>query len=619
VDVLIRAIWGFGLFSLVGAATQVISPFTRLPAVTTPTSDQDGGHDFDFFHGTWRHHDRRLHRTPSGSTEWQEFDGTSVVRSLWNGQGMIEEYTAEGPDGPIHAVSLHLYNPRTRQWSLSWANRAQGRLGQPVVGQFRDGRGEFFSLEEDQGRMIYLRLTWTPLSPTEVRFEQAVSRDGGRTWEPNWIMEFTRIATAEAPAPIDPLPAFMTIHDGVYNGAHGFNFLHGRWRIHNRRLRRPLSGSSEWYEFEGSSIERPFWDGLGNLEEYEGRSPDGRIRGLALRLYDPTSRQWSIHWSNSAFGTLDRAMVGEFKDGRGEFYNQDQFEGREILVRFIWTSTAANAARWEQAFSDDGGRTWETNWIMDFTRAAGTGAPVTRVRCCPVVELRQYALHPGQRDSLIALFDREFVESQEATGMQVIAQFRDIDRPDVFTWLRGFPDMPSRAASLNAFYGGPVWSAHRDAANATMVSSDNVRLLRPARPGTGFDLGERAAQGAKPIADGLVVATIYTLNAPAAEGFTDAFERVIVPALVASGARPFAMLETEASPNTFPRLPVREGEHCFVWFTTFADASAYDQWKAALEDSQRWRKVLPVLEQFFREPVEIWRLSPTARSRNIRP
>jgi hypothetical protein len=233
-----------------------------------------------------------------------------------------------------------------------------------------------------------------------------------------------------------------------------------------------------------------------------------------------------------------------------------------------------------------------------------------------VVELRQYALHPGRREALIALFDREFVETQEATGMRVIAQFRDIDRPDVFTWLRGFPDLASRAASLGAFYGGGVWAAHRDAANATMVSSDNVRLLRPARPGSGFEPGERPGPGAA--APGLIVATIYTLTAPAARGFTETFERVIVPELAASGVRPFAAFETEPAPNNFPRLPVREGEHAFVWFVRFADAGEYDRWKARLDGSPGWREAVgPVLEKAFRAPVEVWRLVPTARSRSL--
>ena len=245
-------------------------------------------------------------------------------------------------------------------------------------------------------------------------------------------------------------------------------------------------------------------------------------------------------------------------------------------------------------------------------------APTPAMRCCPVVELRQYTLHPGQREALIALFDREFVETQEATGMQVIAQFRDIDRPDVFTWLRGFPDMPTRAASLGAFYGGPVWAANKAAANATMISSDNVRLLRPARPGSGFELGARPGPGHSATNSGLVVATIYTLSAPAAGEFAEAFERVILPALAATGVHPFAVFETEPAPNTFPRLPVREGEHAFVWFARFAGVSEYDRWQAKLEESPRWREaVRPVLDRHLGAPAEIWRLVPTARSRLI--
>ena len=154
------------------------------------------------------------------------------------------------------------------------------------------------------------------------------------------------------------------------DGTHDFDFVEGRWRVHHRRLRRPLTGSSEWYEFEGSAVERTLWDGRGNLEEVEAELPTGRLRAVALRLYNPISRQWSIHWSNSDRGTLDRPMIGEFHDGRGEFYCQDEHEGRAVLQRFIWTSITPDACRWEQAFSTDGGSSWETNWVMEFTRAA---------------------------------------------------------------------------------------------------------------------------------------------------------------------------------------------------------------------------------------------------------
>src|SRR5438034_1313450 len=126
--------------------------------------------------------------------------------------------------------------------------------------------------------------------------------------------------------------------------------------------------------------------------------------------------------------------------------------------------------------------------------------------CCPVVELRQYTLHPGKRDVLIDLFDREFVESQEELGIKIIGQFRDLNDPNRFVWLRGFRDMPSRAEALKAFYGGPVWKAHREAANATMIDSDNVLLLRPARATSGFSFenSERPASGATEIPRGVI-------------------------------------------------------------------------------------------------------------------
>lgn len=302
-------------------------------------------------------------------------------------------------------------------------------------------------------------------------------------------------------------------------------------------------------------------------------------------------------------------------------------------------------------FSADGGRACETNRIMNLihlprrrtTRHGAVRSVSLRLtlksafatamiacaahaapeagRCCPIVELRQYELHPGKRDTLIDLFDREFVESQKVAGMTLIAQFRDIDRPNVFTWLRGFSGMDARARSLGAFYDGPVWARHRAAANATMVSSDNVRLLHPAGSGAGFALDEnpRPAPGATAIAPGLVVATIYTLTPAAAAAFPALFERTISPRLAASGALPFAMFETDAGPNTFPRLPVREGEHALVWFARFADVEAYDRHVAILDGDRGWADtVRPLLDAQLSAPMEIWRLTPTARSRAIR-
>lgn len=242
--------------------------------------------------------------------------------------------------------------------------------------------------------------------------------------------------------------------------------------------------------------------------------------------------------------------------------------------------------------------------------------PTRRAEAAPaVVELRQYTLKPGTRDAMIALFDREFVETQEAEGIAVLGQFRDLDDPERFVWLRGFPDMAARAASLTAFYDGPVWAAHRDAARATMVDTDDVLLLRPAAPGTGLAAGRpRPPAGAKALPQTLVTATIFHLDAPAEDGFLDFHDRVVDPALRAAGAPALATLVTETAANTYPRLPVRAGERVLVRLAAFLDRAAYDRHLAALSRSPAWRLASAGLEAVLSRPAETLRLAPTARS-----
>jgi hypothetical protein len=237
--------------------------------------------------------------------------------------------------------------------------------------------------------------------------------------------------------------------------------------------------------------------------------------------------------------------------------------------------------------------------------------------CCPVVELRQYTLHPVKRDTLIDLFDREFVESQEALGIKIIGQFRDLDRPDRFVWLRGFRDMTSRAKALSDFYSGPVWKAHREAANATMIDSDNVLLLRPAVPTSGFSLEnmKRPPVGSDDVPMSLVVATIYYFESPVAPDFINFFEQTLKPVVANLGATVSAYFVTENSENTFPALPVRAGENVFVWFSTFRDSAAYEDYVAALLQSERWRDEVSVgLARYVKRAPEVLKLSPTARS-----
>jgi hypothetical protein len=160
------------------------------------------------------------------------------------------------------------------------------------------------------------------------------------------------------------------------DGQHDFDFEIGTWKTHVSRLVHPLTGSTTWAEYDGTSVVRKIWNGRANLVELDVAGPAGRIEGLSLRLYNPESRQWSLNFCNSRVGTLSQPTIGEFRDGRGEFYDQETLDGRAILVRFVISDVKPDSARFEQAYSDDGGKTWEVNWLATDTRvkdAAGDG------------------------------------------------------------------------------------------------------------------------------------------------------------------------------------------------------------------------------------------------------
>lgn len=226
---------------------------------------------------------------------------------------------------------------------------------------------------------------------------------------------------------------------------------------------------------------------------------------------------------------------------------------------------------------------------------------------CGIVELRRYALHPDAREALIELFDRELVETQEDVGMHVLGQFRDLDDADAFVWLRGFSDMRARRQALEAFYGGPVWKRHARAANATMVDSDNVLLLRPLS-GLELDAAGRPAPGSTGSGPGLLVLTIYPLAESTAGDFPGFFARKLEPALRSAGVSVLATYATERSPNTYPALAVREDAEVFVWMTTFPDEAAHSQRLPALD------RISVIGARYLDGQAETLRLSPTRRS-----
>jgi hypothetical protein len=185
------------LYFLVAAAPSPVfaQPIAGPPGAGAhqPRPERDGQHDFDFEIGTWKTHLTRRLRPLTGSTTWVEYDGTTVVRKVWDGRANLLELVADGPAGHFEGLSLRLYNPKTRQWTLNFSNSADGTLAQPTVGEFTDGRGEFYDQETLNGRAILVRFVISDVTPTSCRFEQSFSDDGGKTWELNWVAVDTRV------------------------------------------------------------------------------------------------------------------------------------------------------------------------------------------------------------------------------------------------------------------------------------------------------------------------------------------------------------------------------------------------------------------------------------------
>ncbi|MBO0791501.1 MAG: NIPSNAP family protein [Ktedonobacteraceae bacterium] len=254
---------------------------------------------------------------------------------------------------------------------------------------------------------------------------------------------------------------------------------------------------------------------------------------------------------------------------------------------------------------------------MSDTNAQGLGQQPGREAYSSIVELRQYTLRSGRREDLITLFEEHFIEGQEQCGMHILGQFRQRSRPDQFVWLRGFPDMEGRRQALQSFYYGPIWQEHRNAANDTMIDSDNVLLLKPAGPrgSIHLDLSERPGKDAPEIPRGLVLITLYAFASPVEVRFIEFFEQEMAPVLRSTGAPIRGYFVAETSKNTFPALPVREGEHIFTWLATFADEATYRSYRRALQESQAWTtSILPVLQQWLMKPEDVLELFPTRRS-----
>jgi hypothetical protein len=224
-------------------------------------------------------------------------------------------------------------------------------------------------------------------------------------------------------------------------------------------------------------------------------------------------------------------------------------------------------------------------------------------------------VYPGRRDELVEVFDEAFVEGQEAHGMHLVGQFRDLDDPDRFVWIRGFPDLPAREAALNGFYHGPVWKERGAEANVTMKDSDDALLLKPIKISQSFPELDAARPpiGATEIPSSVIAGAVYHRGSPD-DGFGEYFADQIAPVLTATGATLAATFETLVAENNFPALPLRD-EVVLAWFADFPSDSAYAEHRRQLDASRAWQnKILPEITCRSVAPPQELRLRPTARS-----
>ena len=315
----------------------------------------EGQHDFDFEFGRWRAHLQRLTKPLAHSTTWLTYDGTSVVRPVWGGLANLGELEVDGGGKHVEGLTLRVYDAKARQWRIHWANSSDGALGPAMVGGFVNGRGEFFDQEDLDGRPIFVRFIFSGITKTTFKFEQAFSGDGGRTWETNWIANFTKDT---APPTVTP----------AGNDAHDFAFEQGTWSMRRRRLKDPFA-SSDWTESNGAThVVQPVWAGRAALGQLV--LPGPRYAGSLLHLWDSQARHWRLYWIDAQSARVSAPMTGVFTGGRAEFYGQIDLGDLTVLARVVYTDVAPTSFRTEQAWSLDGGATWTVYSVDTFTRTS---------------------------------------------------------------------------------------------------------------------------------------------------------------------------------------------------------------------------------------------------------
>ena len=351
-----------------------------------------------------------------------------------------------------------------------------------------------------------------------------------------------------------------------------FDFILGKWNIHNRKLKSRLNNCQEWVEFEATEEVRPVLAGLGNVENMNATISGLQYEGMGIRLFDPHTRLWSIYWADNQSGKLNKPVVGSFDQHIGRFFAEDSFNGQKIVVQFMWDLTDPNKPNWNQAFSTDDGKTWEWNWYMYFSR------PV--IKKIAVLEIRNYLIKPRKRDVFIQYFEDSLIESQKALGGFPLVQNTVKGAEDRFVWFRGFTDMQSRYKFLNDFYYGPAWTMHKTLPNSLLLNNDYVYLLKPlCIDRTVTEMTFETDWFARK--SGIFVVDYYTANHKLVK-LIEYFRNIYIEQMRQAGIKDISFWISEDKTNDFPSLPVFQDPDLLVSIAYYENELEYQAKTAML-------------------------------------
>jgi hypothetical protein len=347
-------------------------------------SETSSQNDFDWFVGNWKIYNKKLKARLVNSNEWIEFEATDEVHRILDGKGFANYYRTTFDGEPFEGLSLTLFNPETKLWSIYWADSKTGKMESPSVGSFDGNIGTFYSKDTFNGKDIIVKHQWDITNPDRAVWTQAFSTDKGITWETNWYMyeerllkdigkERRTLLKTDSSLKIPELnfdeKGELALTASSTSSQNDFNFLVGKWKMYNRKLKKRLENCNDWTEFESSEENFKILNGIGDIDTYHTTEMPGQkgktFEGVTLRLFNPETKLWSLYWIPSDTGIIDPPVTGSFENNVGHFFCKDTFNGKDIIVMFRWDARDKDRPVWSQAFSPDNGKTWEWNWYME--------------------------------------------------------------------------------------------------------------------------------------------------------------------------------------------------------------------------------------------------------------